>query len=47
LEIERYDVGEENATLKGDYVWQVVAIGIGGIPTALEVGFLCLIMTIS
>jgi len=36
------DFEAENATLKGDYLWQVVEIVIGGVPTVLEVRFMCL-----
>jgi hypothetical protein len=46
LEIEHSDFEEENVTLKGDYVRHVVEIVIGGIPTILEVGFMCLIMSL-
>jgi hypothetical protein len=34
------DFEAENAMLKGDYLWQVVEILIGGIPTVLEVGYM-------
>ena len=44
LEIELSDFEVENVTLKGDYLWQVVEIVIGGIPTILEVRFMCLFM---
>jgi len=37
----------EDATLKGDYLWQVVEIVIGGIPTILELHFMCLFMALS
>jgi hypothetical protein len=47
LEIELSDFEAENATLKGDYLWQVVEIVIGGIPTVLEVRFMCLFMSLS
>jgi len=33
--------------LKGDYSWQVVESVIGGIPTILEVLFMCLFMFLS
>jgi hypothetical protein len=46
LEIELSDFEAENATLKGDDVWQVVEIVIGGVPTILEVGFMCLFMSL-
>jgi hypothetical protein len=35
------DIEAEDATLKGDYLWKVVDIGIGGVPTILEVRFIC------
>jgi hypothetical protein len=41
LEIELSDFEAENATLKGDYLRQVVEIVIGGVPTVLEVRFMC------
>jgi hypothetical protein len=47
LEIELSDFEAEDATLKGDYLWQVVEIVIGGGPTVLEVGFICLFMSLS
>jgi len=46
LEIEHSDFEAENATLKGDYLWQLVEIVIGGIPIVLEVRFLCLMMSL-
>jgi hypothetical protein len=46
LEIELSDFPAENATLKGDYLQQVVEIAIGGVPTVLEVCFMCLFMSI-
>jgi hypothetical protein len=46
LEIELSDFEAENATLKGDYLQQVVEIVIGGIPTVLEVRFMCLFMSL-
>jgi len=39
LEIELSNYEAENATLKGDYLWLVVEIVIGGIPTVIEVRF--------
>ena len=45
LEIELSAFEPENATLKGDYLWQVVEIVIGGVPTVLEVRFMCLFMS--
>ena len=44
LEIELSHFEAENATLKGNYLWQVVQIVIGGVPTILEVRFMCLFM---
>jgi hypothetical protein len=32
--------------LKGDYLWQVVEIVIRGVPTVLEVRFMCLFMSL-
>jgi len=32
--------------LKGDYLWQVVEIVIGVVPTVLEVRFMCLFMSL-
>jgi hypothetical protein len=46
LEIQLSDFEVENATLKGDYLQQVVEIVIGGVPTVLEVGFMCLFMSL-
>jgi hypothetical protein len=37
LEIELSYFEVENATLKGDYLWQVVEIVVAGVPTILEV----------
>jgi hypothetical protein len=45
LEIEVSDFNAENAMLKGDYMWQVVEIVIGGVPTILEVYCMCLFMS--
>jgi len=45
LEIELSDFEAEDATLTGDYLWQVVEIVIGGVPTVLEVGFMHLFMS--
>ena len=44
LEIELSDFEAEDATLKGDYLWQVVEIVIGGVPTVLEVSFMYFFM---
>ena len=46
MEIELSDFEAENATLKGDYLWQVVEIEIGGVPTVLEVRYMCLFMSL-
>jgi hypothetical protein len=46
LEIELSDFEAEYATLKGDYLRQVVEIVIGGVPTVLEVRFMCLFMSL-
>jgi len=46
LEIDLSDFDAEDATLKGDYLWKVVGIVIGGIPTILEVRFMCLLMSL-
>jgi hypothetical protein len=46
LEIELSDFKAENATLKGDYLWQVVEIVIGGVPTVLETRFVCIVMSL-
>jgi len=47
LEIELSDFEAENATLNGDYMWQVVEIVIGDVPTVLEVYFICLFMSVT
>jgi hypothetical protein len=46
FDIELSDFEVENATLKGDYFWQVVEIVIGGIPTVLEIRSMCLFMSL-
>jgi hypothetical protein len=46
LEIELSDFEALNATLKGDCLWQVVENMIRGVPTVLEVRFLCLFMSL-
>jgi len=46
LETELSGFKTENATLKGDYLWQVVEIVIGGVPTVLEVGFMWFSMSL-
>jgi hypothetical protein len=45
LEIEFSVFEAENAMLKGDYLWQGVEIVIAGVPTILEVRFMCLFMS--
>jgi len=45
MELSHFDV--ENATLKGDYLRQVVEIVIGGVRTVLEVCFMGWFMTLS
>jgi hypothetical protein len=47
LEIELSGFEAGNATLKGDYLRQVVEIVIGVVPTVLEVRFMCLFMSLS
>jgi len=47
LEIELSDFEAEDMTLKGDYLWLVVEIVIGGVPTVLAVGFMCLSRSLS
>jgi hypothetical protein len=39
--IELSDFEVENAMLKGNYLRQVVEIVIGGVPTVLEIRFMC------
>jgi hypothetical protein len=46
LVIELSDFDAKNATLKGDCLWQVDEIVIGGVPTILEVRFMCFFMTL-
>jgi hypothetical protein len=46
LEIELSDFEAEDATLNGDYLWQVVEIVIGGVPTVLEVRLMSLFMSL-
>ena len=46
LDIELSDLEAENVTLKGDYLRQVVGIVIGGVPTIIEVRFMCLFMSL-
>jgi hypothetical protein len=40
LQIELSDFEAEDAMLKGDYLWQVVEIVIGGVTDVLEVRFM-------
>jgi len=47
LEIDLSDVNPENAMLKGDCLWQVVDIVIGGVPTVLQVYYMCFYMSLS
>ena len=46
LEIELSHFEAEDATLKGDYLWQVVQIVMGCVPTILEVHFMCLFVSL-
>jgi hypothetical protein len=46
LELDLSHLEAENVSLKGDYLGQVVEIVIGGVPTILEVGFMCLFMSL-
>jgi hypothetical protein len=46
LEIELSDFEAGNATLKGDYLRQVVEIVIGGVPTVLQIRFMCLFVSL-
>jgi hypothetical protein len=46
FEIELSHVETEDATQKGDYLWQLVEIVIGGVPTVLDIRFMCLIMSL-
>jgi hypothetical protein len=41
LEIELSDLQAANAMLRGHYLWQVAEIVIGGVPTILEIRFMC------
>jgi hypothetical protein len=42
---ELSDFQVKDATLKGDYLWQVVGIVIGGVPTIHEIRFMYLLMS--
>jgi len=46
LEIALSDFEAEDATLKGDFLWQVVEIVIGGVRTVLEIRFMCFFMAL-
>jgi len=46
LEVEISDFEAEKITLKGNYLWQVVEIAIGGVPTVLELRLICLLMSL-
>jgi len=46
FEIDLSDFEAEDATLKADYLWQVVEVVIGGVPTVLEVRFMCFLMSL-
>jgi len=46
LEIELSDFETEDATRNSNYLWQVVEIVIGGVPTVLDVGFMCRFMSL-
>jgi len=46
LQIDLSDFDAENATLNGDYMWQVVDIVIGGVPIGFEVYFMCSFMSL-
>jgi len=46
LEIELFDFEAEDATLECDCLWQVVEILFGGVPTVLEVCFVCLFLSL-
>jgi len=46
LHIELSDSEAEDATLKRNYLRQLVYIVIGGVPTVLEVRFMCLFMSL-
>jgi hypothetical protein len=46
LDIDLSDFEAMAATLKGDYLMQVVEIVSGGVPTVLEVRFMCLLMSL-
>jgi len=41
LEFKLSDFEAEDVTLKGDHFWKKVEIGIQGVPTVVEVSFMC------
>ena len=47
MNIDHSDFEAEAATLKGDYLRQVVENEIGGVPTVLDVLFRCMFMSLS
>jgi len=46
LQIELSDLEAENVTLKVDYLWQLVGIVSEGVPTILEIQFMCVFMSL-
>jgi hypothetical protein len=44
--IDLSDFEAENATLNDQYLWEVVEIVIGGVPTVLEDRFICMLMSL-
>lgn len=46
MAIELSDCEAENTTLTADYLWQVFEIVIRGIPTIIEVHFMCLVISL-
>jgi hypothetical protein len=46
LKFELSNFEAEDATLKCDYLWLVVYIVIGGVPTVLAVRLMCLFMAL-
>jgi hypothetical protein len=46
LEIELSHFEAEDATLNGEYMWLIVEIVIGGVPTVLEVRLMCFLMSL-
>jgi hypothetical protein len=46
LEIKHSDFDAEDGTLKGDNLWKVVEIIIGGVPTVIEDRIICLFMSV-